>query len=77
MKPPTESVRLLLACLAATLAVPQTVLCDATWVGDTSQDWNTAANWDSDPNNPGGNFIIHTATGNFPILGAINPARKY
>ena len=70
MKPPTESVRLLLACLAATLAVPQTVLCDAIWVGDTSQDWNTAANWDSDPNNPGGNFIIHTATGNFPILGA-------
>jgi autotransporter-associated beta strand protein len=43
----------------------------ATWVGDTSQDWNTAANWDSDPNPPTGNFIINTAAdGVFPIVSA-------
>lgn len=43
----------------------------ATWVGDTSQDWNTAANWDSDPANPTGNFSINTATaGVFPIISA-------
>ncbi len=43
----------------------------ATWVGDTSQDWNTAANWDSDPGNPTGNFIINSdAAGVFPVIGA-------
>ncbi len=44
---------------------------DATWVGDTSQDWNTAANWSSDPANPSGNFTINTATaGVFPVVTA-------
>ncbi|BCU79355.1 autotransporter-associated beta strand repeat-containing protein [Luteolibacter sp. LG18] len=48
----------------------QSARADATWVGDTSQDWNNAANWSSDPANPTGNFFINTATGNFPTLGA-------
>lgn len=44
---------------------------DATWVGDTSQDWNNAANWSTDPANPTGSFFINTATdGVYPILGA-------
>jgi len=42
-----------------------------TWVGDTSQDWNVAANWSSDPADPTGNFLINTATaGVFPIYSA-------
>jgi autotransporter-associated beta strand protein len=41
------------------------------WVGDTSQDWNDATNWNSDPNPPTGNFGIFTdAAGVFPILSA-------
>src|SRR5688500_19325393 len=42
----------------------------ATWVGDTSQDWNDATNWSSDPANPTGNFTVNTAIGNYPILNA-------
>ncbi len=43
----------------------------STWVGDTSQDWNNAANWDSDPASPTGGFTINTATaGVFPIISA-------
>ena len=34
----------------------------ATWVGDTSTDWNDATNWSSDPNPPGGNITINTTT---------------
>jgi autotransporter-associated beta strand protein len=40
----------------------------ATWVGDTSNDWNNAANWSSDPATPSGNFTVNTATGNYPIV---------
>lgn len=49
----------------------QSLLADATWIGDSTQDWNTAANWSSDPANPTGNFFVNTATtGVFPILSA-------
>jgi autotransporter-associated beta strand protein len=44
---------------------------DATWVGDSGQNWNTAASWSSDPANPTGNFTINTAAvGVFPIISA-------
>ena len=44
-------------------------LADATWVGDSSQDWSTAANWSSDPANPSGNFFINTnVAGIYPII---------
>src|SRR5262245_23003519 len=36
-----------LGAIAANFAHAQTA-----WVGDTSQDWNNAANWASDPNAP-------------------------
>jgi autotransporter-associated beta strand protein len=50
--------------------VTQQAQADATWVGDSSQNWNTAANWSSDPANPSGNFFINTATvGVFPVIG--------
>ena len=64
--------RLLASGLALTLAaLPSISRAQATWVGDTSQDWNNAANWSSDPANPTGNFFINTATaGVFPILSA-------
>lgn len=56
----------LLALLTAGTSAAQ---AQATWVGDTSQDWNNAANWSSDPANPTGNFTINTATaGVFPVL---------
>ena len=42
----------------------------ATWVGDTSQDWNDATNWSTDPANPTGNFTINTEVGNYPVLSA-------
>ena len=52
-------------------ALPSISRADATWVGDTSQDWNNAANWSSDPANPTGNFFINNATaGVFPTLNA-------
>ncbi len=54
-----------IASLGASSAFAQ-----ATWVGDTDNDWNTAANWSSDPSNPSGNFTINTATGNYPVLSA-------
>ncbi len=58
-----------LACGVTLL--PNIARADATWVGDTSQDWNNAANWSSDPANPTGNFFINTdAIGVYPILGA-------
>lgn len=64
--------RILTTSLALSLAaIPAASRADATWVGDTSQDWNNAANWSSDPANPTGNFFINNATaGVFPILGA-------
>lgn len=43
----------------------------ATWVGSTSQDWGTAANWDSAPAAPAGDYIINTAAaGVFPVVSA-------
>lgn len=64
--------RLLASGLALSLAaLPSDSRAQATWVGDTSQDWNIAANWSTDPANPTGNFFINTATaGVFPILSA-------
>ncbi|MES2477145.1 MAG: autotransporter-associated beta strand repeat-containing protein [Verrucomicrobiota bacterium] len=44
---------------------------DSTWIGDTSQDWNDALNWTNDLA-PTGKFTINTATGNFPIVGAVS-----
>lgn len=72
MKPVQASLWLApFATIAATLSLSQTGQAQATWVGDTSQDWNTAANWSSDPNNPTGNFTINTAIDLvYPILGA-------
>lgn len=66
------SKRLLATGLALSLAtLPSVSRADATWVGDTSQDWNNAANWSSDPANPTGNFFINVATaGVFPIVSA-------
>jgi autotransporter-associated beta strand protein len=52
----------------ASLAAVSSLHAQATWVGDTSNDWNNAANWSSDPGNPSGNFTINTATGNFPVV---------
>jgi autotransporter-associated beta strand protein len=54
----------------ASLAALGTAHAQATWVGDTSNDWNAASNWSSDPSNPTGNFTINTATGNYPVLSA-------
>ncbi|MCW1925807.1 autotransporter-associated beta strand repeat-containing protein [Luteolibacter arcticus] len=52
----------------------QSAYADATWVGDTSQNWGTAANWSSDPANPSGNFFINTAAvGVFPVISANSP----
>ena len=49
----------------------RTAHAQTTWVGDSSQDWNTAANWSSDPANPTGNFLVNTdAAGVFPIYSA-------
>ncbi len=54
-----------IAALGASSAFAQ-----ATWVGDTSQDWNDATNWSSDPAAPTGNFTVNTATGSYPVLSA-------
>lgn len=63
----TAATRLAAALALAGLA--STAHAQATWVGDTSQDWNNAANWSSDPNPPTGNFIINNAVaGVFPIV---------
>ncbi|MEO5716503.1 MAG: autotransporter-associated beta strand repeat-containing protein [Luteolibacter sp.] len=49
----------------------QSACADATWVGSSSQDWNTAANWSSSPANPTGSFLINNATpGVLPIISA-------
>jgi autotransporter-associated beta strand protein len=59
------------AIALALVGLPSVSRADATWVGDTSQDWNNAANWSSDPANPTGNFFISTATaGVYPIVSA-------
>ncbi len=42
------------------------------WVGDVSNDWNNAANWDSDPVAPSGDYIINNTAGPgvFPVINA-------
>ena len=49
----------------------QTVLA-SNWVGDTSSDWNDAANWSSDPSSPTGDFFVNNTAGPgvFPIISA-------
>lgn len=59
----------IVSLLATFASIPSTAKADATWVGDTSADWNNAANWDSDPANPSGNFNINGA-GITPVLNA-------
>ncbi len=60
--------RLLLG--GAALAAACSAQAQATWTGAVSQDWNTVGNWSSSPSNPTGNFIINTATGNYPVVSA-------
>ena len=62
--------KLLWAVTGLTVAGMYTQAAQAsTWIGDTDQDWNLAANWDSDPANPTGNFTINsTVVGVYPIL---------
>ena len=51
------------------LGLPSAVFADATWVGGTSQDWNTGANWSVNP--PTGSFYINTnAAGVYPVVSA-------
>jgi autotransporter-associated beta strand protein len=65
----SKTAKLTGALLALLTAGTSAVHAQATWVGDTSQDWNTAANWSSDPANPTGNFTVNTATdGVFPVV---------
>ena len=59
-----------LVVAVSSLAV-QSAHADATWVGATSQEWNTAANWSSSPASPTGILTINTATaGVFPVISA-------
>ena len=69
-----------LIAAAASTARAQTT---STWTGATSQNWNTATNWNPPivPDNtdtadfPGGdNVIINTATGNYPIVSSAVPS---
>ena len=56
--------------VVASLAAASSVRAQATWVGDTDNDWNSAANWSTDPANPSGNFTVNLSSGNFPVLSA-------
>src|SRR5258706_15092283 len=57
------------ALILSLIGLPSAVFADAYWVGGTSQDWNTGANWSTNP--PGTqNYVITNATGNYPILSA-------
>lgn len=60
--------RLLLG--SAALAAACSAHAQSTWTGAVSQDWNTVGNWSSSPSNPTGNFIVNTATGNYPVVSA-------
>ena len=43
----------------------------STWVGSTSQDWGTIANWDSSPAAPTGDYFVNTAAaGVYPVVSA-------
>lgn len=55
---------------ALVLTHVQPAVADTNWTGTTSQDFNDATNWASTPSAPTGNFILNTATGNYPILSA-------
>lgn len=55
---------------ASLLAAISSLHAQSTWVGDTSNDWNNAANWSSDPAAPSGDFVVNTSTGNYPVLTA-------
>jgi hypothetical protein len=48
-------------------ALPSAVFADATWVGGTSQNWNTTANWST---TPAGTLTVNTSIGNYPTLSA-------
>lgn len=50
------------------LASAPSIHAQTTWTGSLDSDWNTVANWGSNPTNPSGNFFINTAAGNFPVL---------
>ena len=64
----TRILPLALGLSAAALTSP-VALADATWVGDSSQDWNAVANWSTDPVAPTGHLIVNLATaGVFPKL---------
>lgn len=60
----------LASSLIALAASAASLHAQSTWTGAASQDWNTAGNWSSSPVNPTGNFIINTATANFPVVSA-------
>jgi autotransporter-associated beta strand protein len=64
-----RSVVLSAALLTVGLLLANRAQAQTSWVGDTSQDWNNALNWAGDVD-PTGNFLIDTATGNFPIYSA-------
>ncbi|MFO0788433.1 MAG: autotransporter-associated beta strand repeat-containing protein [Pirellulales bacterium] len=54
------------ACILSTFSPAQ---ADTTWTGLTSQDFNTASNWDNGLPGTGNNdAIVSLATGNYPIL---------
>src|SRR5688500_5767726 len=55
---------------AAVCSVAPSAMAQSTWVGDTSTDWNNAANWSSDPAAPTGNFFIETNTANIATINA-------
>jgi autotransporter-associated beta strand protein len=57
------------ALILSLVGLPSAVFADATWVGGTSQDWNTGANWSVNP--PTGSFYINTnAAGVYPVISA-------
>lgn len=58
--------------VAALSTLTATSAMASVWVGDVSNDWNNAANWDSDPANPSGDFIINNTAGPgiYPVISA-------
>ena len=65
----SKIVQLAMLVLLALFGLPSAVFADATWIGGTSQNWNTGANWSANP--PTGSFFINTnAAGVYPIISA-------
>ncbi len=65
----SKMVPLAILVFLALFGLPAAVFADATWIGGTSQDWNTGANWSVNP--PTGSFFINTnAPGIYPIVSA-------